>query len=626
MSRLAVTRRLPGRRRRWRTAMAVSPFLAVTGLASLAVPAHAGTADRMVYVANVAGNSVSAIDTTTDTVTATIPVGSDPIGVAVSPDDSTVYVTNEGSDTVSVISTATNTVTATIPVGVVPDAAAVSPDGSLLYVGNNIGPRTGGIDVISTATDTVTATIATANQPDSIAFTADGAEAYVANFVGSSVSVINTATSTVTATIASPTAETPDTVAVTPDGAFAYVTNYNSNNVSVISTATNTITGTISGLSGPAGLSITPDGADVYVTNENNNTVSVISTATNTITDTIAAGSVPDGIVADPAGGEAYAANVSGNNVSVISTSTNAITGTVAVGSLPFEVAMAPAPPAVTAVSSSSGPAAGGRTVTITGTQMAGASAVDFGAIPATNVTVINDLTVTATVPAQAAGTVDITVTTPAGTSATSSADQYTYIAMPTITGISPASGPAAGGTVVTLAGTGLLGATVAFGTTDAASVSCTATSCTATAPAEAAGTVDVTVTTAGGTSATSGADRYAYLAPYPFTGFFSPVDNPPTVNPRIGGQVVFLRFGLGGDQGSGILASGSPAVQTINCRTLAPSGTVTPARGTLAYNPFTATYIYAWQTPASWGLTCRQITLTLIDGTTHTADFSFLG
>ena len=52
-------------------------------------------------------------------------------------------------------------------------------------------------------------------------------------------------------------------------------------------------------------------------------------------------------------------------------------------------------------------------------------------------------------------GTVDVTVTTPSGTSATSSADQFTYLAAPTVTGISPTAGPLGGGTVVTITGTG---------------------------------------------------------------------------------------------------------------------------------------------------------------------------
>ena len=96
---------------------------------------------------------------------------------------------------------------------------------------------------------------------------------------------------------------------------------------------------------------------------------------------------------------------------------------------------------------------------------------VDFGTTAATNVTVVNDTTITAVSPA-GTGIVDVTVTGPAGTSATSAADQFTYAAAPTVTGLSPTSGPAAGGTSVTITGTGFTGATaVDFGTTAATGV-----------------------------------------------------------------------------------------------------------------------------------------------------------
>ena len=66
-------------------------------------------------------------------------------------------------------------------------------------------------------------------------------------------------------------------------------------------------------------------------------------------------------------------------------------------------------------------------------------------------------------------GTVDVTVTAPGGTSATSPADQFTYVAGPTVTGLSPTFGPSVGGTLVTITGTGFTGATeVDFGTTPA--------------------------------------------------------------------------------------------------------------------------------------------------------------
>ena len=233
----------------------------------------------------------------------------------------------------------------------------------------------------------------------------------------------------------------------------------------------------------------------------------------------------------------------------------------------------AAAAPTVTGLSPTSGPAAGGTLVTITGTGFTGATAVDFGTTAATDVTVVSDTTITADSPA-GTGVVDVTVTTPAGTSATSPADQFTYIvartdghgpepdqrsdgrrhsgddhrhrfhrrhggrlrhdggdrrhrgqrhldhgrqpgghrhrrrdrdhaggtsatsagrsvhlhaaAAPTVTGLSPTSGSTAGGTLVTITGTGFTGATaVDFGTTAATNVTVVSdTSITADSPA----------------------------------------------------------------------------------------------------------------------------------------------
>ncbi|WP_216295900.1 IPT/TIG domain-containing protein, partial [Delftia acidovorans] len=107
--------------------------------------------------------------------------------------------------------------------------------------------------------------------------------------------------------------------------------------------------------------------------------------------------------------------------------------------------------------------------------------------------------------------------TTTGGTSATSAADQFTYVTAPTVTAISPTDGPAGGGTTVTITGTGFAAApgtgAVRFGATNATYTINSNTQITATAPAGAAGTVDVTVTTVGGSSATSAADQFTYVA-----------------------------------------------------------------------------------------------------------------
>ena len=177
-----------------------------------------------------------------------------------------------------------------------------------------------------------------------------------------------------------------------------------------------------------------------------------------------------------------------------------------------------PGLPAVTGVSPASGPAAGGTTVTITGSGFTGATKVAFGTLAATSFTVVSGTQVTAVSPAQAASTYDITVTTPSGTSPVVTADAYTYQAapaLPAVTGVSPASGPAAGGTTVTITGSGFTGATkVAFGTLAATSFTVVSgTQVTAVSPAQAASTYDITVTTPSGTSPVVTADAYTYQA-----------------------------------------------------------------------------------------------------------------
>jgi hypothetical protein len=171
-------------------------------------------------------------------------------------------------------------------------------------------------------------------------------------------------------------------------------------------------------------------------------------------------------------------------------------------------------PPTVTNVEPSEGPEAGGTSVTITGTNLTGATAVKFGTTEVASFKVESATSIVATSPA-GVGTVDVTVTTAGGTSATGEADRFTYIAPPEVTAVEPRTGPSAGATSVTITGTNLTGATaVKFGATNASSFKVeSATSIVATSPA-GSGVVDVTVTTPGGTSATGAADAFTYLTP----------------------------------------------------------------------------------------------------------------
>ena len=98
--------------------------------------------------------------------------------------------------------------------------------------------------------------------------------------------------------------------------------------------------------------------------------------------------------------------------------------------------------PVVTSIEPTSGPAAGGTTVTITGTNLTGTSEVKFGTAKATALKAESPTQVTATSPA-GSGTVDVTVTTPGGTSTASLGDQFSYIVpAPTVTSIEPTQSP----------------------------------------------------------------------------------------------------------------------------------------------------------------------------------------
>jgi hypothetical protein len=84
------------------------------------------------------------------------------------------------------------------------------------------------------------------------------------------------------------------------------------------------------------------------------------------------------------------------------------------------------APPTVTGVAPDVGPANGGTHVTISGTDLAGATAVRFGSTDTNSFVVSSETSISAVAPA-GSGAVDVTVTTPAGTTPTSPADRFVY-------------------------------------------------------------------------------------------------------------------------------------------------------------------------------------------------------
>ena len=172
--------------------------------------------------------------------------------------------------------------------------------------------------------------------------------------------------------------------------------------------------------------------------------------------------------------------------------------------------------PIISSISPNSGPTAGGTTVTISGTGFAVGATVKFGTTSATNVNVVGSTTITAVTPARSSGSVNVVVTNPGGQNATSN-NGYTYAgaAAPTVSSVNPTSGPTAGGTSITISGTGFAaGATVTVGGSVATGVIVNnSTTITATTPAHAAGAVDVVVTNSTGQSG-SKLSAFTYTAP----------------------------------------------------------------------------------------------------------------
>jgi hypothetical protein len=114
----------------------------------------------------------------------------------------------------------------------------------------------------------------------------------------------------------------------------------------------------------------------------------------------------------------------------------------------------------------------------------------------------------------------------------------------------------------------------------------------------------------------------------WPWTGFFAPVNNPPTLNGVNSGQAIPVKFGLGGNRGLQIFAAGYPKSQQVPCDSTAPvdgiESTVTAGASALQYDAGSGQYTYVWKTDKSWSGQCRQLVLRFASGSFRRAYFKF--
>ncbi|MFB7359447.1 YncE family protein [Streptomyces gardneri] len=272
-------------------------------------------------------------------VVAVIPVGAKPVGVAVDVHDH-VFVTNSAFNTVSMIDTSTNTVSATISVGFRPESVATDPQFGV-FVAN------GGNNTVS-AIDRFNAVIGTINiggppgpplNAMRVAIDHLMGRAYVTNRSGDRVSIIGISGDLPPVALDFITVPGPLGVAVDSVSHRVYVTQPDLNSVSVFDPAAKEIVRTIPVRQQPTSIAIDTQRRRSYVANSGFNTVSAIDLAIGSIVD-IDVGAGPNSLSVDSRG-DVYVSHSDGL-VRLIDVGSNTVIARIPVGSQPAGLAFEP--------------------------------------------------------------------------------------------------------------------------------------------------------------------------------------------------------------------------------------------------------------------------------------------
>lgn len=295
------------------------------------------------------GDVVIPIDIVGETTYPSIPVGDNPIAIAMHPDGNYAYVANFGSATVTVIcvdpdSTGIfNTPIATISVGTNPLDVAVHPGGDRIYVANagssNLSVIDG--DTGSGTHHSVVATVGTGAAAKSVTVTPDGTRIFVGTDTG--YTIVDYLTNGVTATVG--TGAATKSVTVTPDGALLIVLTTEGEilliDVQAGSSTENQVVARVGAGSTTKSVTVSPDGALLYIILEDSDYVIVYSIETLgsvgvlepgisfpppviqvTLVDSILAGSSPADVAFDPSGsGTAIITNAGDRTVTILNAS-----------------------------------------------------------------------------------------------------------------------------------------------------------------------------------------------------------------------------------------------------------------------------------------------------------------
>ena len=294
---------------------------------------------RYAYITNGTTNTVSVIDTLSQTVINTITVGNNPYGVAVSPNGTAVWISLPGE--ARAYSTITGDELSFSPVtmtGSGGGGVAFSPDSSKVFIADDSSR----VRVYNAATgaELSYSPVIVGGGPLGVAISPDGTKAFVANEGSNTVSAFSTSTGAALSYSPITVMGDPVDVAISPDGSKAFVTNANGVGVSAFNTSDGSSLSfsPISVGSGPWGIAISSTGT-AYVSNFLDDTVSVFDTSTGVAASyspiSLGSGKVPRGLAITPDDAYIYVANSGDNTVSVIKTSTHTVVSNIPVGSYP---------------------------------------------------------------------------------------------------------------------------------------------------------------------------------------------------------------------------------------------------------------------------------------------------
>ena len=254
---------------------------------------------RHLYICASEDDTMEILDTETLQVTGQLPSGPDPELLVVSPDGKRIYVANEDDNLVTVVDVETRGVLAEIPVGVEPEGMAVSHDGRLVV---NTSETTNMAHFINAETGEITDNVLVDSRPRFAQFTSDDEEVWVSAEIGGSVAVIDNATRKIKRKIrfeiagVRPESVQPVGVRILHDRSLAFVALGPANRVAVVDARTFEVKKYILVGQRVWQLAFSPDQSRIYSTNGNSNDISVIDVESLTVVKSIAVGRLPWGV------------------------------------------------------------------------------------------------------------------------------------------------------------------------------------------------------------------------------------------------------------------------------------------------------------------------------------------